>query len=372
MSTTVEDKITEIKGLIDVGDITDNELILWFNQFENRIRAIKKEYKTIWYPRIKNLSHYNIPVDNQENELVLWNDIYSVNIKDSNGEFKEAKKITQRDYKTEGLYYWYENTQIAIPVPNKTDNWFSNYSDLMIIKNKYLRCKTPNLSVNPEITSNSIKSVNIDFTDYFIAGMVVNLKCSSIDTNNGEYVIESVTSGEIILKDATLTAVTNDTYLIIEGAAISIPYISTGITKDSSVVVNVRASVNSKTGYYDYYSQVIGVKEYTSTTVLSFAYDSIPDSTDIYNVIKVFEPGIKITYKPVYYKAGSSTELILPDEWSEAYNYFIESKIHEKHEDYSEAAYKKEKAISMIKQYAGIFDNDNAAYPADNQITAEW
>jgi len=378
MSTTVSAKITEIKGLIDIGYVTDTLLLLWLNQFENSIYNIKNEYKTIWYPRLKNLSHYNIPKDNKSSELIMWNDIRSVQIKDSNGEFQTAKKITQCDFKTSGLYYWYENTNIAIPPPDITDNDFRpGYSTINII-NKSLKCETPTLSVRPEITSNSIKSVNVDFTTYFIPGMVINLKCSSVNANNGEYIIKSVTSGEIVLETTKLTPVANDTYLIIEGAAVSLPHVKTNIIKDSNVVIEVimlRPKFDLKLEYFDYYSKVINVKENIASTVLSFGYGDIPDVSEINSVVKVFVPGIKITYKPVYYSKSSissTDELILPEQFNEAYNYFIFSKIYEMLEEYEEAKYNHQMAFSMIEQYEDMYNKDEAYYPADDHIITEW
>lgn len=378
MSTTVATKIAEIKAEVDVGTIADSTLLLWLNQFENAIYNAKNDYKTVWLPRIKGLRHYTIPKDNNitDPKIILWENIRSVNIKDSNGEFQTAKKITERDLKHEGQYYSYENTQLCIPAPEQTDNFFPQYYSGITILNKQIICYTSGLSVEPEITTNSIKSANIDFTDYFIAGMTVLLRCSSIASNNGSYTIESITASEIIFSDATFTAVANDMYLIIEGASISMPYVGTGLTDSDSIVVKVTIrDVNLNSIYYDYYCKVTNITEYTTSTVLSFGYDSIPDVLDIISIDRVFIPGIKITYKPPYLNKESTldtTPLLLPDQWSEAYNYFVGSKISEYNEEYSEAQYKREMAFTLAEQFTGNYINDEGNYPADDMIRSEW
>ena len=377
MSTTVATKLTEIKAEVDVGIIADDTLLLWLNQFENSIYNAKNDYKTLWLPRIKGLRHYTIPKDNNitDPKIILWEDIRSVNIKDSSGEFQIAKKITERDLKHEGNYYSYENTQLCIPEPEQTDNFFPNYFSTTTILNKQIICYGADLSVEPEITTNSIKSVNIDFTDYFIVGMTVLLRCSSIATNNGSYTIESITASEIVFSDATFTPVANDMYLIIEGASVSMPCVGTGLTDSDSVVTRVIIiDTNSNQIYYDYYCKITNVTE-TTTTVLSFSYDSIPDVLDINSVSSVFIPGIKITYKPPYLNKASTTDttpLLLPDQWSEAYNYFLGSKISEYNEEYSEAQYKREMAFTLAEQFTENYINDEGDFPADNMIIAEW
>ena len=335
------------------------------NQFEGSIYNIKDEYKTKYYPRIEGKGYYDIP-DDFTAENVLWDDIRSVWIKDDNGDFQEAKKITDRSYKDDGAYYWNNNNKICIPPPSKTDSYYTK-SDMVV-----LEAASYIYTGNYEFTSNTIKG-NFPYKE----GMLITV----IGMNGGEYIIESITSAAIVLENASFTIGTYVVTMIGAAVVLSNANISDIAIGDYFAIRYNCSLVGSVSEYVDYYVKCTYFKALTASSVISYAYGVAIDSTrkELYGFgaaqpLAVFVPGIRITYKvPFIKKASDSTApLLLPDSWSEPYNYFIASKIHEAQKDYNAAKYKRDMAYRLVAQYEESYNKEEPSFPADDMIKSTW
>jgi len=370
MPKTISSILDQVK--LENENATSISLVTAFNQFEGNVYNIVDEYKTLYYPRVKGKSYFDLPVDSVYKTIdiytetsIKWDDIREIYIKDSNDDFQKAKKITDRDSKI-GSYYWNNNNSICIPPQDKTDPYFT-------MSDNYVMQQYSNIyNSSYEFTSNSVKG---DFT-YFCVGMQITI----IGVNAGEYVVLSLSASEMVLENATFTT---GTYLVtILGAAIQIDFSNVAISKGDYFVKRYQiALVNNNYEHIDYLVKCTYSKLLTSSTIISYAYGSVIDSTRMEvsgfgasPIMSVFIPGIRITYKkPFYPKLESSTaHLLLPDTYSDAYNYFIASKIYEYQKNIAVARYKRNIASNIIERFKETYKENKENYPADDIIQTTW
>lgn len=420
MSTTVSDKIAEIKTEIDVGTVTDAMLLSWLNQFEGGIYDDIKTYnqyyyKTFYLPYIKDQNSYML----KNNFLVLNDykyfnctpsskDIVNVHIWDSDTEeFKECKKIDHRSDKKDGYYYWFDNN-----IANKNDIYVSklclsytpnitnyiygagtgSYSYLIEMLSTYITFTENSLTTTqsfiPVITDYQYVETgieNINFDDYLLTGAKVELYgCDDIGAN-GEFIISNIDGNTITFEGSPFIPGTANinSYIVLRSCALGRymdhrkindikenDYICIGGSKaDPATALGVEYP-NIDWMYWQTYTKCI----YLTTGVISLKYGSLNTNFDQY--LYLFKPGIKITYIEPYSKKLidniATDTLILSEKYEAAYNYFLAAKIHEMQKEYTDAEIKFAKAIDIIESLKDQYKNTEENYPADNQIIAEW
>lgn len=356
-------------------DTTDINVTTAINQVEATVHHFVDEYKTLFLPRVKGSTYYDLPIHSYYEYLttytptyVKWDDIREVYIKDDNGVFQQAKKITDRNYKNSGAYYWSNNNKLCVPPSTSTDAYFA--------RSGYVVMSSYNYSTYGayEFTANSIKS---NFTNLFITGMQITI----VGVNGGEYIIESVSSTEIVFKDTVFIVGTYG--ITIFGAAIkldsqNVDDISIGdyFVKRYSVALTY-----NRNEYVDYLVKCSYIESVGLNTIISYAYGSTIDVNRIERVgvgaspiISVFVPGIRITYKrPFSAKALTSIlPLMLSREWEEAYNYHIKGKIAEMYKSYDVAKHMIAERDAIIEDFKEFYQSNDEICPADSQIVAEW